>query len=57
MFLSVIIRTASKTVASGEMDQAVVPLWLRISLIVPFGFIADSLYHGWAPMTRNILQA
>jgi hypothetical protein len=39
------------------MDQAVVPLWLRISLIVPFGFIADSLYHGWAPMTRNILQA
>src|SRR6266404_504123 len=45
MFLSAIIWMASKTVASGEMDQTVVPFWVRISLIVPIGFMAES-YHG-----------
>ena len=39
-FLSAIIWMASKTVASGEMDQTVLPLWPKISLMVPFGFIA-----------------
>src|ERR1035437_281182 len=45
-FLSAIIWMAWKTVASGEMDQAEVPLWLRISLIVAFGFITILPYHG-----------
>ena len=27
------------------MDQAVEPLWLRISLIVAFGFITGRVYH------------
>src|SRR5260221_13376562 len=41
---------ASKTVASGEMHQTVVPFWLRISLIVPIGFIAES-YHAQSTKT------
>jgi hypothetical protein len=48
---------ASNTVAFGEMDQAVAPLWLRISLIVAFGFITILPYHGQEQTASSIFPA